>query len=822
MNFRSLYKFIWFHFATAVSRGWCLHQTHVRKHHRCMLTHVCLVRTPTTGLTIAVLLLLFLASCSVTKHLPAGESLYVGAKVKMVPDSIIPKAEVKNIEEQLTDFVKPKPNASIFGFPYKVWLYYLLGEPKKESGLKYSFRKRFGEPPVLASKSVTNANVKQIALLLNNEGYFRSTATGELVEKNRKSTAVYTTNLHQRYYLDSVTFSPNDTTAIGKVFRNAQKNSTLKKGVPYRFELISAERGRIDNILKRRGFYYFQPDYIIAKVDSSKNNHTVDLSFEIKPTTSQVARKPYFIRDVHVLADYGEIAIPDSLRNRGAEVDFSGIKIEDKTGSYRPTIFLQAIGFRRGVRYSNNIQDISLSRLINLNNNFKFVRNTFQLVPRSDSAMLDVFYYLTPLKAKSLGLEVNATTKSNNFTGTNLGVSWNNKNTFGGAELLKISANVGFDYQVGGISDALGAVSNKTLKLGAFVTIPRFVIPFFKANPITNQALPKTNIGLEYELNNRSGLYDLTSTKASMGYAWKQNNFYEHNFTPLSATLVKVSNVSEEFIDDIRRTGNYVAFEQLLQNTLIMSSGYTLSYTPSNRRSNKNLFLFTGGIEVAGNFASLLSKIGKQETGPQTIFGVSIAQYVKLDAELRYAISINKSTQLANRLIVGYSVPYGNSTTLPFVKQYTSGGNNSIRAFPARSLGPGDFVSDNTINSQLLGSQGGDIKLELNTELRLKFNKYVNGAFFIDAGNVWTQKYNETYEEVGIFGSDFYKQIAIGTGIGLRLDFNVLVLRFDLATPVRKPYLPEGDRWVLKNFNLKDSGWRGENLILNIAVGYPF
>ena len=339
-----------------------------------------------------------LSSCSVTKHLPAGESLYVGAKVKMLSDSVIPKAEVKNIQEQLTAFAKPKPNASIFGFPYKVWLYYLLGEPKKESGLKYSFRKRFGEPPILASKSVTNANVKQIGLLLNNEGYFRSTATGELVEKNRKSTAVYTATLHQRYYLDSVIFSPDTLTDIGKVFRNTQKNSVLKKGVPYRFEVISAERNRIDNILKRRGFYYFQPDYIITKVDSSKGNHKVNLSVEIKPTTSQVARKVYFVRDVHVLSDY-EV---DSVRNKRAEVEFNGIKIDDKTGSYRPTIFSQAIGFRRGVKYSSNLQDISLSRLINLNNNFKFVRNSFQLVPRSDSALLDVYYYLTPLKAKSL------------------------------------------------------------------------------------------------------------------------------------------------------------------------------------------------------------------------------------------------------------------------------------------------------------------------------------------------------------------------------------------------------------------------------------
>ena len=144
-----------------------------------------------------VILTMFFSSCSVTKKLPAGESLYVGAKVNVVADSGIAKTEIKNVEALLTGFVKPKPNSSIFGFPYKVWFYYLFGEPKGDKGFKSFFRKRFGEPPVLASKSVTAANAKQIGFLLNNEGYFRSTATGELSDKNRKSTAIYTTILHQ-------------------------------------------------------------------------------------------------------------------------------------------------------------------------------------------------------------------------------------------------------------------------------------------------------------------------------------------------------------------------------------------------------------------------------------------------------------------------------------------------------------------------------------------------------------------------------------------------------------------------------------------------
>jgi outer membrane protein assembly factor BamA len=767
-----------------------------------------------------VISVIFFSSCSVTKKLPAGESLYVGAKVKVVADSGISKTEIKNVETLLLGFVKPKPNSTVLGFPYKVWFYYLFGEPKREKGFKSFFRKRFGEPPVLASKSVTAANAKQVGSILNNEGYFRSFASGELSEKNRKSTAVYTTTLHQRYYIDSINLAPQDTAILGKAYNGKNQMSFLKTGSPYRFELISGERSRIDNVLKRRGHYYFQPDFILVEADSSVGNHKVNLTLKIKPSTSQVNRKIYRIRDVHVLADYGEIMLGDTINNKGKEIVFEGIKVNDRTNTFKPKIFAQAIGFRRGVMYSNNIQDVSLSRLINLNGNFKFVKNTFNLVPRSDSALLDVYYYLTPLKAKSILFDVNASTKSNNFTGTNLSLSWLNKNTFGGAELLKISASTSLDFQVGGASITLGAINSTKYSFEAALSIPRFVIPFYKPNPAKNQSLPKTNIAIGYEVLKRGDLYDLTSLRATMGYAWKQNNTLEHSFTPISINLVK-ANVSEAFTEDIFRSDNPFTALKILESTIIMSSGYTVSYTPAPKPNSRHQFIFTGGVEVAGNFANLLSQLESQDS-IKTLFGVSFAQYARLDADFRYTYSINKNLKLANRFVIGYGLPYGNSTTLPSVKLYSAGGNNSIRAFVARSIGPGSYVSSGTIGGVLLGSQTGDIKLELNTELRLKLNKYINGAFFIDAGNVWMQKDADAYGAEGVFGSDFYKQIAIGTGIGLRLDFSYLVLRFDLATPVRKPYLPEDDRWVLKYFNIKDANWRTENLVLNIAVGYPF
>ena len=768
-----------------------------------------------------VILVMFFSSCSVTKKLPAGESLYVGAKVKVVADSGIAKTEIKNVEALLTGFVKPKPNSSIFGFPYKVWFYYLFGEPKGEKGFKNFFRKRFGEPPILASKSVTAANAKQIGFLLNNEGYFRSSAIGELSEKNRKSTAIYTTTLHQRYFIDSINVAPEDTSILGIAYTGKNQTSLLKTGSPYRLELISGERTRIDNVLKRRGYYYFTPDFILIEADSSVGNHKVNLTLKIKPSTSQVNRKIYRIRDVHVLADYGEIVLNDTINSQKDEVIFEGIKVKDKTETFKPKIFSHAIGFRRGVRYSSNLQDISLSRLINLNGNFKFVKNTFNLVPRSDSALLDVYYYLTPLKAKSILLDVNAVTKSNNFTGTNLSISWLNKNTFKGAELLKITATAGLDFQVGGVSTTLGAINTSRFSLEGVLTVPQFVLPFFKTNPVTNQALPKTNIGVGYEVLNRGDLYDLTSLKATMGYAWKQNNTLEHSFTPISFNFVK-ADASEAFTEDIFRSDNPGAFDQILDNRIVMSSNYTINYTPIPKPNSRSQFTFSGGIEVAGNLASLLSRIGPQVGPAETLFGVTIAQYARLDADFRYSYGITNNLRIANRFVVGYGLPYGNSFTLPFIKQYSAGGNNSIRAFAARSIGPGAYRSTGAIGNVFLGSQTGDIRLELNTEVRAKFNKYIHGAFFVDAGNVWMQKDELAYGPEGVFGSEFYKQIAVGTGIGLRLDFSYLVLRFDLATPVRKPFLPEGDRWVLKNFNLKDANWRSENLVLNIAVGYPF
>ncbi|WP_337043457.1 translocation and assembly module lipoprotein TamL [Emticicia sp. 17c] len=782
---------------------------------------------------ILLLSMIGLWSCSVTKHIPAGESLYTGAEVKIQADTLITKAQSKQVQGQVEEIIRPKPNSTILGFPYKVWFYYLFGEPKKEKGFKSFFRKRFGEAPVLANKRAVTTSTSIISNFLNNEGYFRSTSSGELVVNGKKAKSVFTVYLKPRYTISSVAFVKKDSSLFMKNFFMAEKRTLLREETPYRFEVIKLERERIDQFLKRRGFYFFRPDYLIVKADTNLKNYKVNLYVELKPNVSQTALKQYYIHDIYVNTD----ATDTTHINY---VDYKQLKISDITSTYRPRVFNDAIGFRSGMVYSSTVHDASLSRLINLRN-FKFVRNRFELVPRSDSALIDVHYDMTPLKKKALRSEINGSSKSNGLVGVQFALNWSNRNLFKGAEILNVGINVGTDIQMSGRK--LTNLNNY-YQYGATANLsfPRFVIPFYRVNPARNQALPKTNLTLAYSRLLQRGVaynddsttysytqYKLTSISGSWGYEWRPNPRVLHSLTPFSINLVKPQDISEEFVRKIFSSPNPLdigRYLDILKNRLILGGNYTFTYTPQQRNNNRHFFYFSGGVDIAGNIGSLFAKKSSDETSPKLLFGIAYEQYIRFDAEARYYYDFTPNIRLANRLVLGYGLPYGNSFQLPQVKQYFVGGSNSLRAFRARAVGPGNYYADSLTVSIFGYRSYGDIKLEGNTELRMKVSSYINLAAFVDAGNVWLTKYdpsNSFYLDSGVkFDKEFYKQLAVGGGLGLRLDFSYIKLRFDLATPFRKPWLPAGERWVFKDIDFSRKAWRQENLILSIAVDYPF
>ncbi len=781
-------------------------------------------------LTILFFWALAAGGCSVSKYVPPGESLYVGASVEVVPDSAA-KKQVSGLEGQLEGMLRPAPNATLFGFPYKVWFYYLLGEPRKEKGFRNWFRRKLGEPPVLASQRVVTANAEVLTAYTHNVGYFRSTATGEIIANEKKRTAVaeYKAYVKPRYYIDTVVYAVDDTTKqFSKDFlatKKAGRGSLLRQGDPYRLEVIEGERSRVGRLLKEKGYYYFNPDYLIAEVDSTEGTHAVNIFLRVKPTTSQLALKRYYIGDIFVYADYNALS-PDTLPAQARKE--LGLNIVDPTNNYKSRIFDDAIGFTRGSRYNSALHDVSVSRLINLNN-FKFVKNRFELVPRSDSAILNAYYYLTPAKEKSLRTEVSGNTKSNNLAGTQLDVSWSNKNTFRGAEMLRISSNVGVDWQVGGIPEGQtrADVSNfLRFNVQGELSFPRFIIPFYHVNPSTNQALPRTILTAGYETLTQGGLYTQTSLRASGGYSWRKNAEVEHTLTPFGVNFIRPRNVSEAFADSIFRPTTSEAdldrfLNQILADKLILENQYTITYSPTPGPFARDQFLLSGGINLAGNLATLLDRTVGGNDG--RFFDIIFERFARFDGEVRYYRNLSPSLRLANRFIGGLGIPYGNSKTLPQFKQYFAGGQTGIRAFRARTLGPGNSVPERSVFGN---SQFGDIRLELNTELRIKFSQLFNLALFVDAGNVWNYKNVEPLGREAQFTNDFYKQLAIGGGLGLRLDFSFLVFRLDLATPFRKPWYQAlstpRSPWVFDEFNLRDKSWRKQNLVLNIAVGYPF
>jgi outer membrane protein assembly factor BamA len=442
---------------------------------------------------------------------------------------------------------------------------------------------------------------------------------------------------------------------------------------------------------------------------------------------------------------------------------------------------------------------------------FKFVKNQFK-VSDTTGNYLDAYYYLTPLPRKSIRVEVVGKTNSANYTGTELNINWSNRNTFHGAELLSISVFGGVEVQVSGQNNGFNVY-----RFGGEASLiwPRFIAPIKLKS--SSGFIPKTKATLGYEFQNRTNLYSLQTLKGSFGYLWKENARKEHQLNITEITYASPQNVTDLYKSQIEENRS---LEKVIERQLIFGPTYTYTYTNTMEKRRKNTFYYKAGIDFSGNIAGLVSGSNIKKGDTTKVLGVPFSQFVKIENEFRHFYKLGKNSQIASRIIAGGGFAYGNSNEMPFIKQFFIGGTNSIRAFRARSLGPGTF-DGSTDTSSFLADQSGDVKLEFSTEYRAKIYSVVNGALFLDAGNIWLL--NSNSEKPGSkFSKDFLNELAVGVGAGLRFDFSFLVLRTDLAFPIRKPYLPTGDRWVLDKVNVGNGGWRKENLVFNLAIGYPF
>ena len=761
---------------------------------------------------------LLLGSCTAKRLVPEGKHLYTGYEINLEADEKMPDA--KAAKSELKSVVSPDPNLSILGMRPTVWLHLKMGEVEKKKGFRHWLKNKVGEKPVYVEDDVQPNRVAELMVnRLYNRGYFEAQASFEVKENAKTASISYRANVIRPYLINNLNWIKEEDSTLTRDLASLQKGTLFKKGDQYLVSTFSEERARLAEAMKQKGYYYFNANFIQFEVDSSLRSKKVDVYVVISDEMPEEAKRKYRINKVVVnpyflLGNDSVVLARDTL---GPTYPFT---FKNYNWDVRPAVFRRSIAIRSDSIYTPDNYERTINRLQGLNV-YKYVN--VQYMPSHDT--LGMYYLnsninLAPNRKKTFGAEVIFATKSNNFTGPGIRLNWKNRNLMHGAELLEIRLNAGYETIISGQQSGLTSFD---LGVNVILNVPRFLLPWEVKLRNTN-FVPYTRFKVGYSILNRVFFYQLNSSVFEYGYAWKASKRSEHLFNPVAIEYIELVKVFPEF-EDLLNSNNFLkrSFEQ----QFILGTNYTYTYTDQEDNPNSSHMFLRTMVETSGNTAYgaslLFSQREPDQSDPYRIIGIPFSQYAKAEVDTRYYLKLSKEVMLANRVIVGVGMPYLNSTTLPFIRQFFVGGNNSIRAFQIRSVGPGTYSPEEEDGQRnFFFDQTGDVKLEFNTEFRFPIVSVLKGALFVDAGNVWLLRANEDRPGGEFIASEFMNQLAVGTGFGLRVDVSFLVFRLDLGIPARKPWLPDGEQWVLDDLDFGSSDWRRRNLILNIAIGYPF
>jgi len=788
------------------------------------------------GIITYSLLLLLLCSCNISRHMPTGERLYGGAKIIIDKTAEVTYQEANYAEKKASIAIVQKENKSTLSFPFPAYMYYKLGDPAKDKGLRKWLRRRFSEPPITGKTINTTSSAQMLQSALHQEGYFQTTVSADTIHKKYKTIAQYTIHLSPRYYLGTISFN-KDSTQIRQETDSLLKmpESNLQTGAPYRLDAFKAERERISYKMKQQGYYYLDAAQFTSIADTFSTKHIVNLVVDLTQPLQKKAGQQYYINNIRIFSNY---TLNNLEKNDTTSPQLSpgGLQIFDNQHTFKPDMFDDLITYKPGALYNILEMERTFNRLYGATI-FKFVTSSPEDINRLDSPLLDINYYLTPLSRKAIQFETGGNTKSNNSYGLQLSLSWNNRNTFKRGELLYVRLNGGADLQFLG-REAKSYNYKGGIETG--ISFPKFLVPFFSGN-FPQAYNMRTTFSTGYDMLVRSSLYNIHAYKLNYSYAWKTNLNTDLTLTPLSINYLQHYNIKEADLTDPANVSYKNILTTFLSNEVIIGSQFNYTYTNHSEVTQRNNFAFSGNLELAGNLLGLFKRAGMDgDSLRKLILKVPFAQYAKADLDFRYYHLLSPQVQWASRLLLGIGIPYGNSGFLPLVKQYFAGGSNGLRAFRPQTIGPGEFHIPDTLDTEIQDffhntPQSGDIKVELSTELRFPVLGNLQGAVFVDAGNVWVKKVSFIYDLAEkvidstrtafsnkTFSSAFYKELGVDGGLGLRLNFPFLIIRADLAMPFRKPWLPEGQRWVFDQIALLSPEWRKENLVLNFGIGYPF
>lgn len=756
------------------------------------------------------IMLLSLASCSGVKHLQEGQLLYTKTTIEWIDSSrsIAPK----RTQNELLELTQPVPNSGLF-HEY-LGIYYLMGTPKKEKGIRSWIKRKIGEPPALYNERAIVRSEALMQRYLKDKGLINAEINRDTIQKGKKVSLTYTIQTGDRYRIRSVNW-PEDSSAVTTFLLDGAEESFLKAGEYYNREAIDLERARLAARATDRGFADFNATYIYCIVDTSIGKQELDLHLRIRPKEGGGTHEPYFLGKTYIYPQY-DANRADTMRFQDTVQLAGGVHIYQQRQFIYPSLLDRLLLQREGDQFSLSNQQLSNNHFLELGV-FKFSNLKYETVQEGNRQVLNRYFYLTPSPIQEVTAEFELNNRTGNFLGTSATITYSHKNIAGAAERLDLSLSGGLETQLG---SGLQLINSADINFEASISAPRFISPF-KLNRPNVKFIPRTEANFSFSYQQRIQFYTINALSLKTGYTWRENSRKRHQLYPIQLDRVSLGRRTAAFealLDEDPR------LRQSFEDVFIAGLSYNYQYTDGNSNSKKQYSYLKTEVETAGNLLNLVTQLGTgQIDPPYEFFGLPYAQFVKLNVDYRYYYPYRQALTAA-RFYFGLGVPFGNSDVLPYTKQFFIGGSNSIRAFRLQGLGPGSYVADvaddDAIRNQFI-DQTGDIKLEVNVEYRFPLFSYLKGAVFMDAGNVWLLESDTRPEGVFAF-NQFLNEIAIGTGLGFRLDFQYFVIRLDGAFALRRPILNEGFQWRVNQIAPLSASWREDNLIWNLGIGYPF
>lgn len=791
-----------------------------------------------------------ISSCSPYKHI--SKDGYLLSKNKVYIDNNILE------KEDFVNLIKQDPNGTFLFVKWSMY-FYSLSEKGEDSTVNFFSRNVFralGNKPVEFDQNLSYISTQEMNRYLQIKGCFDGVVKDSIKNTTkwynskkinpRKVEVIYYVNTGERYKIDSFYISYIDTT-IKPSIEKIMKNSPIKKGIYYDENLFSSEREKLERKLREEGYFDFTKENIIFKIDTNNNNHTAKVNLLIKsPKLSNSdsllnnKHKLYKIRRIYVYPDYQTQLLTNSNIDLDTNIFFHRQKKDFGLNQYffitpipqkiNSKPILRCIMFQYDSLFSPLQSERTYTALSQLKN-FKFIDISYSPVEhsllrrKSDTLQLDCTIKLSlydPLLL-STSLEANFSAATNSLTdnnNSNFGIQWNlslqHRNMFKNAEIFSSNAKVAIEirsdiFNMNDTVDSWSLVNAFETGIDFGLEIPRFLIPF-GTSFYSMQFLPHTSIKSGYNFQKRP-YFERSIFNLNYGYSWNNSNKHNHAIIPVEINLVKMKITSQEYADLIKTFDKRMQYQT--SDHLVMNTRYSYLYNDQELNKKNDFQYFRINAEVAGNFLYLMSNITNSEKNlnkEYTIFGIPYAQYFRTDFDYKKYTYFDDKNLLVVRSFFGFGVPYSNANSLPYEKSFFGGGANNLRAWQLRELGPGSSKVD---KSQLRYDRSGDISFGANLEYRFPIAGVIEGATFLDIGNVWTINYQKEMDG-GQFKFDrFYKEIAAGMGLGIRLNIQFLIIRLDFAIKLWNPAQELSQRWVLPHTKLTD-------LNVNFGIGYPF